>query len=57
VKNCKGNFTFDEDKLRLKQPVKGIFLGNLPWKTIQRHTPMFPLEVFAAKRSQESLKK
>jgi hypothetical protein len=32
-------------------------MDNLPWENGWRHTPMFLLEVFGTKRTQERLKK
>jgi len=55
MKNRQGNFNFNEGRLCLKESTERIYLGNSPWKNVWRRTPMFPLEVFRTKRSQERL--
>jgi hypothetical protein len=57
VKKCSSNFDLKEEKILPKITAKAVCQGILPWKNLCTHTPMFPLEVFGTKRSQEGLKK
>jgi hypothetical protein len=41
----------------IKTTYSPFFPKYSPWKNVCRRTPMFPLEVFRTKRSQERLKK